>query len=460
MKRGVLAAAGAAILLAGAVFAWNAVRQEREFRRLIAAGDAALLRDQTFEAIEDFSGALALKNDSMLAYLKRGDSYRHRGELSAALRDLRQASALDPTATRPLELLGDVNVAMGRYERATELYRRYVTLDDRAPKVLYKLALAYYRNGQGALAIEPLRRAVALDDRFVEAHYLLAMCLKERKRDAEAVQSLTRALEINPAFGAAREELADLDLAGGKTREGIEQLEALAALEPSRAQRLVNVGLAYARIGRTDAAITALGRAAERYPEEDAVYIALGRTWLDAAEAHNDRVALNKAVEALQPAASRASASSETLTLYGRALFLSGDADTSERMLEQATSRLPVDPIAFFYLSAAAERRRHVPAARDALVRYLSLIDEDDQKRVLSGRAADLSLRMNDPAAAVVWAQRALNPENPEPPLLEVLAEAQFRLGQRDAARTSVEAGLARDPKNRALLQLRRKIGT
>jgi tetratricopeptide (TPR) repeat protein len=459
MKRGVFAAAGCAILLAGAVFAWNAVRQEREYRRLIAAGDAALMRDQTFEAIEDFSGALALKNDSMLAYLKRGDSYRRRGELSAALRDLREASALDPTATRPLELLGDVNAAMARYERAAELYRRYVALDDRVPRVLYKLAVAYYRNDQGGLAIEPLRRAVALDDRFVEAHYLLGMCLKGRKQDAEAEQSLTRALEINPAFGIAREELADLELAGGKTREGIEQLETLAALEPSRPQRLVNVGLAYARLGRTDAAIATLGRAAERYPEEATVYTALGRIWLDAAEAHNDRVALDKAVEALQPAASRTTASSETLTLYGRALFLSGDGEASERTLEEATSRMPVEPIAFFHLSAAAERRGHVPEARDALVRYLSLIDQDDRKRVLSGRIADLSLRMNDPAAAIAWAQRALDDEHPEPPLLEVLAEAQLRVGQREAARASVELGLARDPRNRALLQLRRRIG-
>ena len=459
VKQGVVAAAGVAILLAGAVFAGTAVRQERDFRRLIAAGDAALVRDQTFEAIEDFSGALALKSDSMLAHLKRGDSYRRRGELSAALRDLREASSLDPTATRPLELLGDVNVAMGRYVRAADGYRRYATLDDRAPRILYKLAFAYYRNGQGALAIEPLRRAVMLDDRLVEAHYLLGLCLRDRKRDAEAVQSLTRALEINPAFGAAREELADLDFAQGRTREGIEQLEALAALEPARPQRLVNVGLAYARAGRTEAAITTLGRAAERYPEADAVYIALGRIWLGAAESRNDRVALSKALQALEPVASRATASSDALTLYGRALFLWGQVDASERTLEQATSMLPAEPIAFFYLSGAAERRGHVSAARDALVKYVSLIDED-QKRLLSGHVAALSLRMNDPAAAIVWARRALDQAHPEPQLLEILADAQFRLGQVDASRASVAEGLARDPKNRELLQLRRKIGT
>ena len=378
MKRGFAAISGA-ILVAGAVFAWNAVRQEREFRRLIAAGDAAITRDQTYEAIEAFSGALALKHDSMLAYLKRGDSYRRRGELSAALRDLREASALDPTATRPLELLGDVNMAMGRYERATEVYRRYLGLDDRAPHVLYKLALAYYRHGQPTLAIEPLRRAVALDDRFAEAHYLLAMCLKDQKHETDAMKSLGRALEINPGLGVAREELADLALTRGRTREGIQQLEALAALEPSQPQRLVDVGLAYARAGEYDTAITTLGRAAQRYPEAEGVYIALGRIWLSLADARKDRVALSKALQALEPSATRANASSDTLTLYGRALLLSGKVDAAERTLQQAASMLPVEPAAFLYLSSAAQRRGHVSAAHEALVKYTTLIDEDQK---------------------------------------------------------------------------------
>ena len=159
MTRGMAASIAGAILLAGAVFAWNAVRQEREFRRLIAAGDAALTRDQTYEAIEAFSGALALKHDSMLAHLKRGDSYRRRGELSAALRDLARGCGARPDRhTRRSSCWATSTLAMGRYERAIEVYRRYLALDDRAPQILYKLALAYYRNGQTTRAIEPLRR--------------------------------------------------------------------------------------------------------------------------------------------------------------------------------------------------------------------------------------------------------------------------------------------------------------
>lgn len=423
MKRLVVVSVGVAALVVGILVAWYSVRQDREFQRLIAAGDVAVVQDQTFVAIEAFSGALALKPDSMLAYLKRGDTYRRRGELAAALRDLRQAAALDPGAPRPVELLGDVNVAMGRYERAIEEYRRFTMLDDRAPRVLYKLALTYYRNGQAALAIEPLRQAVAFDDRFVEAHYLLGMCLLDRKRDAEALRSLTRAIEINPAFAAAREEMTDLHAQRGRNREAIEQLEALAALEPARAERLVSLGLAYARLGRTDAAILTLGRAAERFPEEPVVYTALGRVWLEQAETRNDRVALSKAIGALQPTAGRATASSEVLALYGRALFLFGEIGGAERTLQEATTRMPVEPLAFRYLAAAADRLGHVAPARDALRRYLALVD------------------------------------SPDAPTLGLLADTHRRLGEIVAARATVAKALAIDPENENLRRLQRRLG-
>jgi tetratricopeptide (TPR) repeat protein len=448
------------VVVVGLVLAWYTARQEQEFRRLIALGEASLARDQTYVAIEAFSGALALKPDSMVAHLKRGDTYRRRGELSAALRDLREASALDSSATRPLELLGDVNVALGRSQRATDHYRRFITLDDRSPRVLYKLALAYHRYAQAASAIDALRQAVAIDDRFGEAHYLLGVCLRERARLDEAQRALTRAISLNPAFSAAREELADLYASTGRAREGIEQLEALAAIEPARAERMVSVGLAYARTGRPDTAILTLGRAAERYAEEPAVYTALGRVWLESAELRNDRIALSKALEALQPPAGRSTASSETLALYGRALFLSGDAEAAERTLQAATTRFPVEPVAFRYLSAAAERLGHVRAARDALINYVSLSSDADDARTLATQIADLSLRMDDAVTALTWAARAIAGVMPDAFSLGLLADAQWRSGHEQDARATLAQALARDPDNRTLLRLVQRFAT
>jgi tetratricopeptide (TPR) repeat protein len=405
----VLALVSAAV--AGSVLTWYSARQEREYRRLIAVGDASLARDQTFVAVEAFSGAVALQPDSMLAYLKRGDTYRRRGDLAAALRDIRQAVTLDPTSTRALELLGDVNVAMTRYERAADNYRRFIALDDRSPRVLYKLALAHYRNGQSAQAIEALRQAVTLDERFSEAHHLLGLCLRERARKDEAVRALRRAIDLNPAFVAARGDLANLYCELGRNRDCIEQLEALAAIEPSRAERLVMVGLTYARLGRTDAAIATLGRAAERYSEEPTVHAAIGRVWLEAAEQRVDRAALRKALEALRPAATRANASSETLALYGRALFLAGDTPAAANVLQQATETAPREPVAFLWLAAAAERRGDAEAAHEALADYTSLVEGNDPIR-LAARVGD-SLRLQQRLRFIGAAALSRDPRRP-----------------------------------------------
>jgi tetratricopeptide (TPR) repeat protein len=390
MRRLLIVSVGLGALMVGAVLAWSAVRQERDYQDLIAAGDAALSQDQTYGAIEAFSGALALKRDSMLAYLKRGDTYRQRGEFAAALRDLQDATLLDPAAPRPVELLGDVNSALGQYTEASTHYETFIALDDRSPRVLYKLALAYYRSGERERAIGRLRDAVELDADFTEALYLFGMCLRENGQDEEALDTLARAVEISPAFVAAREEMITIFDRGGRRQEALEQREALAALEPTRAARLIDLGLTYARGGRTDAAVLTLGRAAERFPDQPAVYTALGRVWLEAPDFPDSRVALSKAIEALQLHATSAGASGETLMLYGRAMLRSGDARVAERVLLQAAEQVPVQRAVFLDLADAAEQLGHVPLALEALHRYVALGDDSASDSTVARRLARL----------------------------------------------------------------------
>ena len=388
MRRLLIVSVGLCALMAGTVLAWSAVRQEREYQRLIAVGEAALSQDQTYGAIEAFSGALALKRDSMLAHLKRGDTYRRRGEFTAALRDLQTATVLDPAAPQPVELLGDVRAAMGQPDLAAEHYEAFVALDDLSPRVLYKLAVAYFRNGEIEHALGPLRDAVELDGDFTEALYLLGMCLREDGQDAEALDALARVVEIDPAFVAAREEMIAIFDRGEQRQEALEQREALAALEPTRAERLIDLGLTYARGGRTDAAVLTLGRAAERFPDEPAVYTALGRVWLEAEDPQDSRVAVSKAIEALQLHATSAGASAETLMLYGRAMLRSGDAPVAERVLLRAAAQTPVERRVFLDLADAAEQLGHGPLAVDALRRYLALGDDSANDSAVSRRLA------------------------------------------------------------------------
>lgn len=452
---------GLAVAVAGGVLASLTLSRDQAYRRLIAAGNAALEADQTFEAIEAFSGAIAIKDDSMLAYLRRGETYQRQGQLAAAERDLRRAAQLDPTAPRPLEALGDVQFEVKNYARAAERYANYIRLDDRSPRVLYKLALARYRGGDPGGAIPPLRQAVALDERFAEAHYLLGLCLRNAGQSQEALTKLERAVRVLPALAVAREELADLYRELGRTREELEQFEALTALD-ARPARYLALGLAYARAGQHNQAVRVLGGAAERFPEHPAIYAALGRVWLETAQKGRDRIALSKALEALQAVPVDSDVGSEAKFLFGRALLLAGDRELAERVLQDAVTRYPVDPQAFLFLADAAEGLGHLRDARQALVRYQALTGDDPNPASQAQRAAriaELSLRVADPATAVVWFQHAIALGSFSARLLGRLAEAQVATGDLDGARASVRRALEMEPRNRTLLAFARKIG-
>ena len=100
MKRSLALLAVLALIGLGAAISYQLAARERHYRELLARGDLALRDAQTFGAIEAYSGAIALRGDSMLPYLRRGETYQRRGELEAAARDFTAAVTLDPTATR------------------------------------------------------------------------------------------------------------------------------------------------------------------------------------------------------------------------------------------------------------------------------------------------------------------------------------------------------------------------
>lgn len=455
MKRAVFVMVLLVLATIGGALAYQAAARDRDYRARLARGDAALRDEQTFGAIEAYSGAIALREDSMLAYLRRGEAYQRRGDLDAASRDFRTAARLDPTATRPLEALGDLLFQLQRFQRAADVYESCLKLDDRSPRVTYKMALARYRDGDLDAALAAVHQAISLNDRMPDAHYLLGICLRERRQLTAAQPAIEKAVALSPGLIAAREELADLYGALGKRADELEQLQVIAALDRDHVQRHVAVGLAHARAGHPDLAVLTLGSALERTPDP-LVYAALGQIWLDMAPTRSD--ALRKAVEALERVATGAAATSEMLTLYGRALLQDGQFELAERTLQQATERYPIEPGALVFYATAAERQKHLENARQALIQYIALVGDDAEYVPHAARIATLSLRLNDVATAIDWLQKTAAASPNDVRLLTSLADAQVRYGDYTAARATVAKGLEKDPKSAGLLTLSRRL--
>jgi Flp pilus assembly protein TadD len=460
----------ATVLVAGAAIAgalaYQTSAREREYRELLSRGDQALNDDQTFGAIEAYSGAIALRADSMLAHLRRGSTYQQRGDLDAAARDFRKAAELDPLATRPLEALGDVLYLRGRFSQAAEAYDARLRLDNQSAEVTFKLALAHYRAGHLGASLVALNGMPPAGALAAQAAYLRGLCLREQSRLKEAVEAVAQAVSLAPGMVVAREELADLYEALGSGENQLKQLQALADLHRDDPERQIAVGLAHARLARdaraftdrlrhADLAILALGGAIERHPDQPLLYGAIGQVWLDIATHDPWRTdALNKALEALQRATTATGATSELLGAYGRALLLANQVEAAERVLEQATHRYPLDPSVFLAYAAAAEKRDHPDAARRALIDYSALVGDDQEFVSRAARIGRLSLRVNDPATAVEWFGRATAARPADLELVAALVEAQLLQGDLDGAQATIAAGLEREPANARLLEL------
>lgn len=459
MRRALIALALVAAAGVAGALAYASYTTEQDFVRLVAAGDEAAARERTFEALEAYSGALALVPDAVVAYLKRGRVYQLQGESEAALRDLRRAAELDPSATRPLEWLGDISLELNRVDRAAEYFQRYIALDERNARVLYKLGVARYRAGAPREALEVLDQALQIDRTLSDARFLRGLCLRDLGQPGEARLALETVVEANPGARGPREALAEVYGLLGEHQRAIDTLESLSALDPSRPDPLVTVGLAYASSGRDTQALQILSRAVERFPDAPQVYGALGHVWLTLAERHADRVALAKALAALNEAANHATTSSAALSDLGRALTLAGDYPAAERALRQAVTRLPASTEAFLRLAAVTERQGRLTEARDALLQYAALAGDREPLATVAPRIAELSLRIGEPLLAARWLERAIDENGPSPNLLARLADAAWKGGDATRARAAIAAGLELSPDHAALLALQRRIG-
>jgi tetratricopeptide (TPR) repeat protein len=451
------------LLVLGVVFGaflLSAAYSEREYSRLLRVGDTALSAGDSFAAVEAFSGALAFRPDSMVAHLRRGEAYRAQQRHDEAVRDWKAASRLAPDAPQPLVALGDLAEALGDARQAADWFGQAADiLQDRDPALLYRLALARYRSGTPGTALDPVRRALSRQDASAATHYLFALIARDVGQESSAIDALEAALKLQPDFVSAHEELADLYRAEGRRVDEMAQLQALAA--SGQSWRSVAIGLAEARQGRLEAAVGTLSGVAARAPGDSAVLVALGRVHLARAERDRDASSIARARDVLEQALGGTARRSEGLALYGRALYLAGETTEAERILREAVSTSPVAAEAFAYLADAAERAGHALAARDALLSLDALQGDTVAPAVRLSRArriGDLSLRAGDPETAAHHLARATGAGGDDALTLGLLAEARWRTGERDEARTLLARALSLRPDDARLATIARLI--
>ena len=449
-----------ALAVAAGVTAVQRLDQEQRYQRLLADGERALSEGHGHQAVELFSGALVLRPRSMVAFYRRGEAYASEALDDQAVRDLREAARISPNAPQPLEALGKLYDKRGDAAQAASWYRQAADrLRDADPELLYALALALYRSGSPAEAKEPLRLALSRRD-SVEGRYLFGLVARDARNVDEALTSLQHAVRLSPTFLPAREELADLYRERDQRDDELRELRALSALD-DQLHRHLAVGLAEARSGQFAAATRTLSAVAEANPTDSRVLIATGRVLLAEAERTREPRTVARALAVLERALGGTARRSEGLALYGRALYLSGDAVTAERILQEALATSPIDHEAFGFLADAAEHASHPAIARAALL-DLDAIQGDtvspEQRGLRARRLGALSLTLGDPQAAVRYLEQAADNTAPNAGTLGLLARAKWQSGDPDGARVALGRAIALSESDPDLRRLARTI--
>ncbi len=466
MRRTVTWAGAALALVICTVLGVVAVQRlyaERQYRRLLADGERALGSGNAYAAIEAFSGALAFRPESMVAYLRRGEAYRDQRRFAEAARDWRQASRLAPEAPQPLIALGEHYDALGQPAQAAEWYGQAASrLRAEDPSLLYKLALALFRAGHSAAAIEPLKAMASRNDFSAERRYLLGLVQRDVGDLSGAIVSLESALALAPDFSPARQELAEAYRDAGRPLDEMIQLQALQARQP-HADRSVEIAEAETRRGRFDSALGTLASALTQAPNDSAVLLAIGRVHLARAERQpaGSGESVQRALESIERALGGTAPRSEGLALFGRALSMSGNYVDAERILKDAVATSPVTPEAFLYLADASERLGHDLEARDALMKFDALEGDTSPADVRAARAArigGLSLGAGDAQSAAEFLSRAVASGHGTPMSLGLLARARWLTGDRASARELIAQALAAAPRDPNLQRIAREI--
>ena len=228
------------------------------------------------EAVQGYRKTLELKPGLYEAELNLGIVLLRQKRAAEAAAVLDSAARKKPTEIRPRLYLGQALLATGEAAGAERAFQAAAELDAKSALAQLGLAQAQARQNRLAEAAPHFRRAAELDAGFRDALLELAALYEKNKQPAEAIALY----EQFPEHAVARERLAELLVAAGRTAEAIPHLAWVVQKSPTTANR-VALALAYGRTGQPEKELALLETAVQADPADLQLRMIYGRALRD-----------------------------------------------------------------------------------------------------------------------------------------------------------------------------------
>ncbi len=381
--------------------------------------------------------------DNRSARLLLGELYLDQGDAESAEKELRRALALGADSGNTTLLLGKALLMLGQYEPILA-----DIVPDAAPA--QRPAVLALR-GSAMLGLGKLEQARTLFNDALKLHadapdalLGLARIAMWQKQPDNALALLKRALIASPGDIACLRFQADLLRADGKAEEALAVQNKILERRPNNAQALVDVANLHTDAGRFADARTALSAARK------VAGSSLGVMYSEAVLNYREGK-LPAALETVQRVLRAAPEHYPAILLAGAVQFGLASHQQAEQHLQKFLHAHPGHPYATKLLVSVHIGAGHPEAALALLGPMLDANDADVELLALAGEA---NLRAKQFSAAAALFERA-SALRPEAPTLHA-ALALSRMGDGDNARALVEleraASLERSPARTGVL--------
>jgi Flp pilus assembly protein TadD len=171
-------------------------------------GTKFLAHENTIDAaIRELSQATQLNPRNPEAFNNLGLAYQKKGMLSEAASAFEQAVRVDSTYVESLYNLAFLRQVLGDYSTATGFYLRVLRLQPYLPRAHFNLGICFFRQGRLSEAAEQLRAVLQSEPSNVDAHNQLGMILGQQGDIDGAIEQFKEALKTKPDYEPARKNL-------------------------------------------------------------------------------------------------------------------------------------------------------------------------------------------------------------------------------------------------------------
>lgn len=398
-----------------------------------------LAQGKNSDAIAVYQRLVARNPSSSEVLSKLGLALMAQGDVAIGAAKLEAAIKLAPEEDKPQLALFLGLLSSGDKEKALAAAEKWVTNKPQSSSAVLALGWGLLANGQGLQAENAFERVLELSPGNASATHNLAVLAIQQDDVNGAVKYYQDSLKLNPTHAGIGTSLAQLYVLTGQQDEAIGLLEELWQNDPGHIQSAVMLGQALLRAGDSRRAEQVLAESLKTQPEAPALLLNLGT-----AQAENGN--FSQAVDTFRKLVDRQGDSARNYYLLAQAYYKNGDKKGFTSALEKSYRLNPnVLDSQIAMLGLFLEQKKYSRAQSlvdELLVKFPNNVDVHLQ----SARLSMAKGKLEDGVKAYQSAHR-LAPSRSD--ILVKFAMAQWQSGEQNAAISTMEAWLKKNPGNR-----------